>query len=57
MCGLDWVLSNWSQLGLAFGAFVSLLAHLRAVLPMPENVGKIVDVLAANYGYAKNGQQ
>jgi len=57
---MDWITANWEHILLTVTSIVALAAHIAPLTPTVEDdkavawAKKLLDVIAGNYGNAKN---
>jgi len=57
---MDWLIANWEHILLTVTSIIALAAHIAPLTPTVEDdkavavAKKILDVIAGNYGNAKN---
>jgi hypothetical protein len=57
---MDWFTANWEHILVTITGIIALAAHIAPLTPTPEDdkavawARKLLDLLAGNYGNAKN---
>jgi hypothetical protein len=51
---MSWITENWSWLGTIVTSIIGIAAVVAANVPLPKWLKTIIDLLAQNYGRAKN---